>query len=301
VAELGEDLGAAVNVTLDEGELSADITSGQERVWSFVAGQFTATVVGTEFEIMWRDGLYTLGVDEGHVRVEGKDFAQDGVSVRAGQLLTIDTQAGSLSIEKLEARPMDFELLEEDPELGVLEVTEPAENRATTRRKLAKRRAQRRKKARPATWSQLARRGEHEAAWDKAGTANDREALLTTLGARDLLILADVARLNGERAFAQRTLETLRARHPDAKASADAAFRLGLLAGTSPKALRWFSRYLDEAPNGPLSSDARGRIMEQHHRRGRHDDAERAAREYLKLHPDGSYADQARSLLEPQK
>ena len=116
--------------------------------------------------------------------------------------------------------------------------------------------------------------------------------------------LLSSARLSGEQGTARRALLSLRKRFGGSNAAAMAAFRLGRLSWDNDQdageAARWFRRYLSEAPRGALAADARGRLMVALRDSGQLGEARRVAKSYLSLHPQGSYANIATSLLGPK-
>jgi outer membrane protein assembly factor BamD (BamD/ComL family) len=62
-------------------------------------------------------------------------------------------------------------------------------------------------------------------------------------------------------------------------------------------ATRWFETYLSEQPGGRFAAEAAGRLVEAEDKRGNRAGAERAAKRYLDVYPNGSHAQYARSLL----
>ena len=78
-------------------------------------------------------------------------------------------------------------------------------------------------------------------------------------------------------------------------------FSLGRIAferrGAYPEAVRWFSVYLAELPQGPLMGDAVGRLMEARQRAGDRTGARADAARYLQRFPEGPYAPEARAML----
>ena len=117
---------------------------------------------------------------------------------------------------------------------------------------------------------------------------------------RELLALADAARLSQRTAHAIAALGALRQRFPRSPDAATAAFALGRIAfekrGAYPEAERWFATYLDEQPDGPLMGDAAGRVMEAAERAGNRAQARAHAERYLRRFPEGPYAAKAKAL-----
>src|SRR5207245_689443 len=128
------------------------------------------------------------------------------------------------------------------------------------------------------------------------------DRVIAASGPADLFALSDAARLSGHADIAQKSLTALRIRYPkDAKAPR-AAFDLGRLAFDQQHdyaaAAGWFSRCLEEDPNGPLDREASGRLIEARKRAGDESGARDAAKSYLVRHPDGPHAPLAKSMIE---
>ena len=118
---------------------------------------------------------------------------------------------------------------------------------------------------------------------------------------RELVALADAARLAGHVGHAHEALTMLRHRYPDSADAATAAFTLGRIAferrGAYEEAAHWFATYLEEQPRGPLMGDAVGRLMEARQRAGDRAGARMDATRYLLRFPEGPYAPAARVIL----
>ena len=67
--------------------------------------------------------------------------------------------------------------------------------------------------------------------------------------------------------------------------------------GGADAALRWYDRYLAEAPDGAYASEALGRKMMTLRRMGQDAEASEIAADYLRRFPIGTYAHAARPLL----
>ena len=132
---------------------------------------------------------------------------------------------------------------------------------------------------------------------ERAGFAH----VCQTATSKELLVLADAARLFERGARAAVALRVLRKRFPGSAESATAAFTLGRIAFEQKRAYaeaaRWFGAYLRERPSGPLMGDAVGRLMESKLAAGDHDGARSDAGRYLRRFPEGPYASEARGIL----
>jgi ferric-dicitrate binding protein FerR (iron transport regulator) len=119
-------------------------------------------------------------------------------------------------------------------------------------------------------------------------------------GSLELLARADASRRAGDIPTARATLLALRSRFPRGRGAPEAAFDLGVLAfdvdGHHDEAARWFRRYLDESPRGPLAREALGRVMEAQSSSGDTEAAAATATRYLESHPGGPHASLAKRL-----
>ena len=126
------------------------------------------------------------------------------------------------------------------------------------------------------------------------------DAVLKQVPLTDLVALADAARYAGRTDVARRALLAQRDRFATTAEAHAAAFLLGRLAddaGGSPEAaLRWYDRYLVEAPRGAFAAEALGRKMIAL-RRASDPAAPSVAAEYLRLHPSGPHAASAREIV----
>ena len=109
-------------------------------------------------------------------------------------------------------------------------------------------------------WLALAKHGAYAEAFTAARRAG-WSRLCHRLDAHRLLTLGDVARYAGARVRAREAFEALVRRFPRDPLAADAIFSLGRLAfesEQSDRAARWFRRYVDDWPHGPLADQAVG-------------------------------------------
>ncbi len=275
------------HVLVESGAVDVAIThrGGRSASWSFDAGPLSVSVTGTRFHLGWSPGdqRFSLAMTEGVVVVTGSCLGSPR-SVRSGEKLELTCGAGR------------------GREVAVAEPSKQAPATVAPQGTVATPAAE----APPApaaggekTWRELLRGGEAKQAL-VAAEKTDFTAVLATASQAELLGLADAARVAGETDQAVTLLTTLRKRFPSSANAAAAAFSLGRIAferrGAYADAVRWFSTYLDEAPNGPLMGDAVGRLMESRYRKGDRAGARSDAEEYLKRFPRGPYASLATRL-----
>lgn len=286
-----------VRVTLESGSLRSVVHRKPESRWRFDAGPYEIHVTGTALSIAWdaTKELLEVAVQKGSVRVGRAGSAGRVFHVGANERLTADHRRGQISL----IRP---------PQLGASPITQPSttpevpalpEANGSAAAAESNRRRPRPLEARR-RWLRLARAGNTRGALAEVRRIGFRN-LLARLSARDLIELADVARLGGELSWAQESLLRVRERFPEGEPARLAAFRLGRLAfdyrHDHRAAARWFEQFLAEAPAHVLASDARGRLMVACLRIGKLEQARALAREYLERHPRGPYGASARALL----
>lgn len=148
----------------------------------------------------------------------------------------------------------------------------------------------------PSDWRTLAARGRYHEAL-QAAIASNFDSQCQRLAADDLLLLGDVARLDGDATRANHAYGVALTRFPNTDRT---TFALGVIAFESrhdyADAARWFDRYLHDHPRGPLATAAAGRLMESFSRGGDATRARAAARAYLHEHPQGPHAALARRI-----
>jgi hypothetical protein len=127
--------------------------------------------------------------------------------------------------------------------------------------------------------------------------------LAATLAQADpasLAALADAARYLRQPELAGQVLDRQRARFPQTRLAAKAAFMLGRLAddrGDVSAAISWYGRYLAEAPRGVYADEALGRSMLVVEALEGAAEARSLAETYLGQFPNGTYLLQARAIV----
>ncbi len=290
---------------LSRGRADLSITPRPDARWTVEAGPFLVLVRGTVFSVDWSEAEERLEVrlSHGGVEVTGP-FIAGSVSLRPGQRLVA-------RVREREARLLDAPASTGGP--GA--VTPPAEAppteappgeappapRARDRARAAPVRVAARRPApapRPDWLSQL-RAGRFTAVVADA-EAQGLPVVYDGAAPGELATLADAARYARRNDVARGALVALRRRFPASTAAHDAAFHLGRMAevegGASAEAVRWYARYLDEAPRGTFAAEALGRQVSAVARMEGPDRARPLAEEYLRRFPAGDYAEKARAL-----
>jgi len=272
---------AGARVLVESGAVDVAIVHRRPRGtrWSFEAGPFHVLVTGTKFRLDWNPKDQSLGLStrEGSVLVSGGCLAE-AHAVRAGETVRWSCQALPAASPPVSA--VNPPSAASTPGTRFALLSEPA--------------------GRGDAWRELLANG-HLAEGLRAAERADFGRVCRTAGESDLLALADAARLSGHTARAVQALAALRQRFPRSPDAATAAFSLGRIAferrGAYPEAVRWFSVYLAELPQGPLMGDAVGRLMEARQRAGDRTGARADAARYLQRFPEGPYAPEARVML----
>jgi hypothetical protein len=261
-------------LALEGGQIFASIEHTEGLHWSVDAGPYRVHVVGTRFSVAWKDGNFRVDVSEGRVRVTGGDLPASGVAVDAGN--------------GLERRAKPQELAKAPEALPAMSATIPME-------------VEEPENALPSapSWSALANKGKYREALSQAEKLGF-ERLTRELPDNDLLLLANAARFSGEGKRAQQALLKLRERFPGRAAAELAALYLARIAEDVDKnpvqATVWLRAFLQESPTGDLAQGARANLLAILLRRGEHASARAVARDYLRYHPEGPHAAQARSI-----
>jgi len=150
------------------------------------------------------------------------------------------------------------------------------------------------------SWRELLATGHLQEAVHAAERA-DFDRVCHTASAKDLLALADAARLFARTTRAVTALHVLRQRFPSSAEASTAAFALGRISFEQKhnfsEAVQWFATYLREQPSGPLHGDCVVRLMEARVRAGDQPGACADAEQYLRRFPEGPYASEARGIL----
>ncbi|MBN2577205.1 MAG: tetratricopeptide repeat protein [Deltaproteobacteria bacterium] len=248
--------------------------------WTFEAGPYRVAVTGTQFQMNYRpqDQTLDLATREGQVVVSGACLKTPR-PVSAGDHFS----SSCLRKEPSGARVASLsELAADPPSQRSAAAPAPASSRAEPH------------------WRDLLATGRLAEGLRAAERANFyRVCQIAT--ARELLALADAARLFGRAARAVTALRVLRQRYPSSPDASTAAFTLGRIAFEQQRdydeAVRWFATYLREQPNGPLFGDSVGRVMEARLRSGDIQRARVDAEQYLRRFPEGPYASEARGIL----
>jgi len=266
-------------LVLERGRTRVEVTPGGARAWTIDAGIATVHVVGTAFVVERDERTVRVEVERGRVRVEGDSVPNGSRELGAGERIEVyaERTAATGTDEVSAEAARDATNVEADstadlasgsqsesagsesdfgPEPTSGSAFEPGgESTGSADSRLATSRTRTTPET-DAAWQTLAERGEHRAAYD-ALSPSGLERRARAASARELLLLADVARLSGHPADAvvplQRFLDA-HASHPEAPLAAITLARVELVLGRPAAAASAFERA--EALGVPSSFDA---------------------------------------------
>lgn len=269
--------GHELALRLTHGVAEVHVTPGGPRRWRFDCGLASVEVIGTVFRLDRSDAGVRVSVERGHVRV----IAHDGRTwdLLAGQDAWI--AAPTAPVARIEP---------DAPDAAPATIAPPALPRPAEAP--APRRAETTRVSRDPRWTELATSHAYERAYDALGEGGAADEV-ESASARELLLLADVARLSGHPAEAVAPLERLVSLHPSAPEAALAAVVLGRVQQDALRSPDAAARAFEQAEAlgvpASLAADVRARLalayLELGDPRGRE-----LARRSLIEDPDGPHA-----------
>lgn len=294
-----------VEVTLKQGAANFDVVRRDSSSWHIGAGPFKVRVIGTAFRVEWDPGArrFSLSVKRGAVGVSGPLLSGEQV-ISAGATCAVDLAvqqatfgtgadgvpqpeaAGPENLGPAAAANRDAEVRPgPSPDERAATATVPTHSAARVEppRQAA------------LDWRELERQGQFEKAVQEATRAGVDE-IYAGASAKDLMGLARAARLAGRLDISGNALLSCRRRFAGTPDAAMAAYLLGRNAAPA-EAVRWFSTYLSEQPDGALAREASGRLLEARFGSGQREAARADARAYLLRYPSGPHADFANMVL----
>jgi transmembrane sensor len=307
--------GQGATLAIEDGTLEVSVVHRTRTHWQVRAGGYRIQVTGTRFAAGWdrRAQSLTVAMHEGSVLVSGPGL-KEPVRVVTGQRLEASAGGANLGFEATH----EIAAREEMPPLPDLSgpegtsaapglapappelpVSPPERPSATGRARHPEALAAHAGSPGSGDWRiQAARAQYHDAL--AAAVLEGWRAECARLGADDLVLLGDVARLAGDLNRAEEAYRAARRRFPQADRP---TFALGLIAFEGRHDYRaagdWFARYLRSFPRGPLAREAAGRLIESRLKAGDDGQARQAASSYLRAFPDGPHAALARRTVTP--
>lgn len=268
------------SLVLPQGHADFDITPGGPRRWRIDCGPLNVEVLGTAFTIDRSATRIRVAVARGLVMVTGED------------------EAAAFGTRKLRQGESAEVRLDQPPESAPIAIrAPPAEDvlEAPPQRLLPPSTP-----ARVESWRALAEHGDHASAYEVL-SPRGIEQRSERANVRELMLLADVARLSGHPADAVRPLERLLAmypRDPEAPLAAIILGRLERARGNHGRAAEVLGRAIELGVPSALSHDIRAERVIELERAGDRERARAEARAYLDAYPQGAHADDMRIWLE---
>lgn len=291
-------------VAIEDGTVEVSVIHRAHTRWQVRAGGYRIQVTGTRFAAGWDRGAQALTVTmhDGAVLVSGPGLT-DPIRVVTGQRLRASASGIDLGLEIAPAPAAAKDQPIATPPLPAVEpeVIAPAPELAPPAARVP---APRRHDARAAgssapDWRVAAAHAEYDQALALAVQAGWRGEC-ARLGADDVVLLGDVARLAGDLPRAEEAYRAARRRFPDADRP---LFAMGLIAFERRHDYRaagdLFASYLRSFPRGPLAREAAGRLIESRLKAGEDVEARAAASAYLRDFPGGPHTALARRTVHP--
>jgi transmembrane sensor len=282
------------HLLLESGGAHVEVVHRPAASWLLSVGPFAVHVTGTRFDVRFdpEEDLFELTMLEGQVDVSGCVFGE-GRHLSSGQTARASCKRAEL---QLIDRRGDTASIAHPSMPGLEDPGPPAPGAAAPMPRPAARSAA---ADRLPGFRELAEQGKYVEAFGLAEAAGF-EAQCARAGADELTMLADAARYAKNVKMEAFALQAVRRRFPGTSRAALSAFALGRLEfdvhGAYRKAAEWFRTYLREQPGGPLTREARGRLLEATHRAGDATAARELAAQYLREYPSGPHADLAREV-----
>jgi transmembrane sensor len=281
---------AFVRFELESGRANFDVTPGQKRTWTIVAGKNEVRVIGTRFSVSYAPSqAFEVGVERGVVSVRVAE-RNASVELRAGDHLRGGPGRMEVLHDSLQTAPAaaSAEAVAPDtqPSASTFPRLEPA-----------------RESAGSDEWRERYRRGKYAESLALLRASGVAERL-EELGPGTLAEVADAARLGGDSGLAARALSALMRRFPRAPEARDGKFLLGrvhAVRGDTSAAIAAFEGYLKPGGSTRYANEAMGRLLELYAARNEHERARAMAERYLESAPEGPYRRLARSLAGRQK
>jgi hypothetical protein len=292
---------ASASLRLEHGQVRIRVNHTKATHFTVHAGPYAVAVTGTQFHVKWRPekGAFSVGVDEGNLRVSG-GLLDEPVDIRRGQSLSLEhgREPPARAVEPAAPSPSSAFT---PPALPANPAAEPPpvllspagdEAPAPLHRPAARHLPS-------PTWRQQAAAGRYREALEEA-ERQGFEGICRDASSAELLTLAEAARYASHSERAEQALKAVRSRFGRGEDSAMAAYLLGRISAEVRHdyagAANWFRTYLVERPGGRLTREAEGRLLESLAFMDRNT-AREAARTYLEHYPSGPHATFARNLL----
>jgi hypothetical protein len=279
-------------VVLEQGRARVHVQHRDKTQWTVDAGPFAVRVTGTEFTLAWAADAGTLDVwmRSGRTVITGPGISES-VALSGGQHISARLHEGTVQIDSAsEPDGPAATVAPPTPGVDTLQIPPADVSAAPVPSSIM---------APGPTWPKLVAAGDYARVVREA-TAEGMGHALAARPLSDLRALGDAGRYTGASDIARRAYTAVRSRFPSSGEARTAAFLLGRVAEEQDHsltdALRWYDRYLAEAPGGAFAGDALGRKMVLVSKGQGRDAARPLADRYLSRFPGGPYAAAARDL-----
>jgi hypothetical protein len=275
-------------LAIEDGTIEVSVIHRARTRWQVRAGAYRIQVTGTRFAAGWdrRTQALTVSMHEGAVMVLGPGITEP-IRVVTGQRLRVSSSGIDLGLENVAPPPPAVAPRPPAPEPAA--APGPAHASRVHRVELARGGA-----PDAPDWRVAAARADYPQALAAAMQAGWRGEC-ARLGASDLVLLGDVARLAGDLPRAEEAYHAARRRFPEVDRP---IFALGLIAFEARHdyhaAGDLFASYLRSFPRGPLAREAAGRLIESRLKAGEDAEARAAGAAYLRDFPGGPHTALAR-------
>lgn len=291
-------------VTLENGRVDLQVTHTKSTQWHVLAGPYRVAVTGTKFEVKWNPQRSQLEVNvfEGSVLVTGP-MIENGHAVVANRSLTANPSTSHVQLSALDMASADTEVVPSvnngsAETLAEKETANHARASANTSKKSG-RTAKAASNRQSLSWVKDAQAGRYSSVSRQIKALGLRRMLKDAQPAHYLL-LGNAARQASDFATAQKVYLQLRTQFAGSGHAATAALYLGRMAFDKqhqyPKAVKWFTTYLNEQQSGTLHRETLGRLMEAQYKSQMKTDAQRTAQRYLSKYPTGPHSSRAKEL-----
>jgi ferric-dicitrate binding protein FerR (iron transport regulator) len=281
-------------VVLEQGRAHVHVQHRDKTQWTVDAGPFAVRVTGTEFILAWSADAGTLDVymKSGRVVVTGPVIGES-VALSTGQHIAAHLHESTVQIdsatepESSNVSPPPAPSVDSTLNVPPIDVSAPSATASSAGAAAAP------------SWPKLVAGGDYARVIREAQSEGVGHALAARPLA-DLRALGDAGRYTGSSDIARRAYSAVRSRFAGSGEARTEAFLLGRVAEEQDHsltdALRWYDRYLAEAPGGAYAGDALGRKMVLVSKTQGRDSARPLAERYLARFPAGPYAAAARDL-----
>lgn len=262
-------------LALERGRARFDVTPGGPRAWTIDCGAVQVHVVGTSFVIERATDHVHVEVERGRVRVEGERVPSGSRVLGRGEFITV-------SLANPAPEPAEVDVV---PQRALPEVARPARAGSLSVEPV---------------WRTMAERGPHDDAYAVLDAEGGVHETVDESSPRELMLLADVARLSGHPVDAVSPLERLLESHADAPEAPLAAIilaRLELAALHRPeRAIRAFERAVELGVPAAFDAEVCAGLAIARSRAGDEDGAATLAGECLLRHASPPHAAELRAL-----